>query len=29
MRIVYLPPDDVLKQAYARISEFIADRYRD
>ncbi|MDR3763603.1 MAG: aminotransferase class I/II-fold pyridoxal phosphate-dependent enzyme [Acidobacteriota bacterium] len=29
MRIVYLPPEDVLRQAYDRISEFMAERYRD
>ena len=27
MRIVYLPPEDVLNEAYGRITEFMAGRY--
>ena len=28
MRIVFLPPEDVLHEAYAKIGEFIAERYK-
>jgi alanine-synthesizing transaminase len=27
MRIVFLPPEEVLQQAYAKITEFMAERY--